>query len=179
MCQIKQVELKQIINPASLLKTDGKKHVFLPPYQPPELSWLNIKAIAELHCVERCQIFWLKYEKKCKMKQKNQREVLLCIYLQYINFLVHHSYADIIALLIILESYVCNYFLYMIYVNKVFSKNKETKNKGWKVFYHTASRSCKVLHELKPITKTSLSCKVFGNIIYTWTRTHYKDVSLK
>ena len=67
------------------------------------------------------------------MKQKNQREVLLCIYLQYINFLVHHSYAryaDIIALLIILESYVCNYFLYMIYVNKVFSKYKETKNKG-------------------------------------------------
>ena len=79
-------------------------------------------------------MFWLKYENKCEMKQGNQREVILCIYLQYISCLVYHSYANIIALLIILESYLCNYYLYMIYVNKFFRKSKETKNKRMEVF---------------------------------------------
>ena len=140
-----------------------KQHVFLPPYQSPELSWLNIKAIAELHCVERCQIFWLKYENKCEMKQKNQRGVILCIYLQYINFLVYHSYADIIALLIILESYLCNYYLCMIYVNKFFKKSKETKNKRMKSFLPLC------ITFLQSFTLTKSYCKDIAFIVFVET----------
>ena len=68
------VELKQVINPVNILKTNDKKHVFLRPYEPLELSWLNIKATAELHCGERCQKVWLKYENKCEINQKKSTE---------------------------------------------------------------------------------------------------------
>ena len=97
------------------------------------------------------------------MKQKNQRGVILCIYLQYINFLVYHSYADIIALLIILESYLCNYYLCMIYVNKFFKKSKETKNKRMKSFLPLC------ITFLQSFTLTKSYCKDIAFIVFVET----------